>query len=189
MAEVNKNQIILDMCMTHRHDFGLDAKESESTFPSSGMTEQQRAALHRDMEQLYEHHFEKVINAQAARIAELERECERLRKDVDKRIKQGQDNHEMLNNVLRENAELRGELILLRSSEAHELGKLRSELKVCRKDAERYRWVRERAWYVDRAAYVYEIDHVKVSGFKESAAYDADDVEAAIDAAMKEGGV
>lgn len=75
---------------------------------------------------------------EAAR-AELERECERLRKEVDKRIKQGQDNHEMLNGVLRQNAELRGELSVLRSNEAHELGKVRAELDACRKDAERLR--------------------------------------------------
>lgn len=45
-----------------------------------------------------------------AACAELERECERLRKDVDKRIEQGRNSHEMLNAVLRENAELRAQL-------------------------------------------------------------------------------
>lgn len=120
--------------------------------------------------------------AQAARIAELERECERLRKEVDKRIKQGQDNHEMLNGALRQNAELRGELSVLRSSEAHELSKLRAELESCRKDAERYRWLTED--HDDRAkreARREICERLPVMSY--SAASDA------IDAAMQEGGV
>lgn len=56
-----------------------------------------------------------------------------------------------------------------------------------KRDAERYRWVKQRAWYVDRAAEVYEIDHIKVAGFKEAVPVDDDDVEAAIDRAMAEG--
>lgn len=55
-----------------------------------------------------------------------------------------------------------------------------------KRDAERYRWVKQRAWYVDRAAEVYEIDHVRVAGFKEAVPVDDDDVQAAIDAAMSE---
>ncbi len=55
-----------------------------------------------------------------------------------------------------------------------------------KRDADRYRWVKQRAWYVDRAAEVYEIDHIKVAGLKEDAPVDDDDVEAAIDKAMAE---
>lgn len=99
-----------------------------------------------------------------ANIAELKRECEKLREDHDKEWRRSETN-------------------------AQNCVALSAELEACRKDAERYRWIRERAWYVDRAAYVYEIDHVRVAGFKEAVAYDADDVEAAIDAAMHEGGV
>lgn len=84
-------------------------------------------------------------DAQSARIAKLERECERLRKEVDKRIDQGRNSHEMLNGVLRQNAELRGELSVIRSSEAHELGKVRAELEACRKDAERANYWKQRA--------------------------------------------
>lgn len=55
-----------------------------------------------------------------------------------------------------------------------------------KRDAERYRWLKQRAWYVDRAAEVYEIDHVRVAGFKEAVPVDDDDVQAAIDVAMSE---
>lgn len=64
-----------------------------------------------------------------------------------------------------------------------------AELAELRRDAERYRWVKQRAWYVDRAACVYEIDHIKVAGFTEAVPVDDDDVEAAIDKAMADEGL
>ena len=102
--------------------------------------------------------------AQASRIAELEAACKKAEQVINRECQAAAAYH------------------------MQAIG-LSFELEACRKDAMRYRWIRERAWYVDRAAYVYEIDHVRVAGFKEAVAYDADDVEAAIDAAMQEGGV
>lgn len=60
-----------------------------------------------------------------------------------------------------------------------------------RQDAERYRFVRELAWYVDQAAYIYDIGNTRSPWPGERAPVDADDAEAAVDAAMaqqQEGG-
>ncbi|MFD2073842.1 hypothetical protein ACFSKY_22565, partial [Azotobacter chroococcum] len=57
-----------------------------------------------------------------------------------------------------------------------------------RADARRYRFVRELAWYVDQAAYVYDIGNSRSPWPSERAPVDADDAEAAIDAAMGKGG-
>lgn len=119
MGDINKNQIILDMCMTHRHDFGLDAKDSGFGLPSAGMTDQQRDSLRREMEQLYEHHFESVIAAQAARIAELEAACKRAEQVINRECQAAAAHH------MRATA-------------------LSFELEACRKDAERYRWLCEK---------------------------------------------
>lgn len=42
------------MCLTVRHDFGLDRSEGSL---SCGMTEKEREFLHKDMSQLYDHHI------------------------------------------------------------------------------------------------------------------------------------
>ncbi|WP_311061463.1 hypothetical protein [Pseudomonas aeruginosa] len=60
-----------------------------------------------------------------------------------------------------------------------------AELAELKRDAARYRWVKQRAWYVDRAAEVYELDRVRGSAFREPIPVDDDDVESAIDAAMQ----
>lgn len=120
--------------------------------------------------------------AQAARIAELERECERLRKEVDKRIDQGRNSHEMLNNVLRENAELR---------EAHDKEWRRSEtnaqnviamaaeLEACRKDAAYWRYMRDSCQPLDSDVFSAINEWLWGSG-------DIAEVAFTIDAAMQE---
>ncbi|EPZ0439145.1 TPA: hypothetical protein NIC13_005461 [Pseudomonas aeruginosa] len=60
-----------------------------------------------------------------------------------------------------------------------------ADLAELQRDAARYRWVKQRAWYVDRAAEVYELDRVRGSAFREAVPVDDDDVESAIDAAMQ----
>lgn len=69
-----------------------------------------------------------------------------------------------------------------------ERDQLRAEVEALRKDAKRYRFVRELAWYVDQAAYVYEIGNSRSPWTSERAPVDADDIEMAIDAAMGKGG-
>ena len=67
----DKDQIINSMCLTWRHDFGLDKRHD--AFGYSGMTPDERDALRRRMAQLFEHH-----------IAPLIAENERLREEHDK---------------------------------------------------------------------------------------------------------
>jgi len=50
------------------------------------------------------------------------------------------------------------------------------------RDAARYRWLRERAWYVDAATYALELRERWRSG--DEPPTDSDDVEGALDAAM-----
>lgn len=68
-----------------------------------------------------------------------------------------------------------------------ELRRLRAENAELAKDAGRYRFVRELAWYVDRASYIYQLGNHAPSNTPWSdlrVSVDADDVEAAIDSAM-----
>jgi hypothetical protein len=52
----SREDIINSMCITSRHDYGLDRSPDETVgYPfSSGMTEVERAALRADMEQLFD---------------------------------------------------------------------------------------------------------------------------------------
>jgi hypothetical protein len=56
----SKEQIIHDMCMTYRHDYGL---RKETTDPSwtAGMTEQDAKMLYKTMEQIYNNDIAPVI--------------------------------------------------------------------------------------------------------------------------------
>ncbi|MDU9398102.1 hypothetical protein [Pseudomonas sp. zfem003] len=146
MGDINKNQIILDMCMTHRHDFGLDAKDSGFGLPSAGMTDQQRESLRRDMEQLYEHHFESVIAAQVARIAELEREIEHfksanksLSEEVVTRRNSAVEARRAASDLMAANMGLWAEA----EDTKAERDTLRAELEACRKDAGLFRRLRD----------------------------------------------
>lgn len=64
-----KEQIISDMCLTLRHDFGLPKEKDPGgySFPYlSGMTEEERNLLWKDMEKIYRHviapHLGEVYN-------------------------------------------------------------------------------------------------------------------------------
>lgn len=52
---MNKNEIIHDMCMTYRHDYGLKKSPNDPPWVA-GMTDEERLGLYKTMEQLYEHH-------------------------------------------------------------------------------------------------------------------------------------
>ncbi len=58
----SKEQVIIDMCYTWRHDYGLHKTQSNSFMDiiSSGMTEEERKFLYSQMAQLYEHHIESI---------------------------------------------------------------------------------------------------------------------------------
>jgi hypothetical protein len=57
----------MDMCYTMRHDYGLNLHPDDS-FIGSGMAEDERRALYRQMSQLYDHHIQPLVD----KIEELE---------------------------------------------------------------------------------------------------------------------
>lgn len=56
----NKEEVIYDMCMTYRHDYGLDKLPTDPPWVA-GMTKEEREGLYRTMEQLYEHHIAPIM--------------------------------------------------------------------------------------------------------------------------------
>lgn len=60
----SKHKIVTDMCFTMRHDYGLDRCEDEGSvaFSMCGMTDSDRLALYRQMEQLYDHHIQPLVD-------------------------------------------------------------------------------------------------------------------------------
>lgn len=57
----NKEEIIHDMCMTYRHDYGLRKPEGDPSW-TSGMTEQDAKMLYKTMEQIYTNNIEPIID-------------------------------------------------------------------------------------------------------------------------------
>jgi hypothetical protein len=58
---MNKEQIIHDMCMSYRHDYGLRKEPNEPSW-TSGMTEEDAKMLYKTMEQIYTHNVEPLLN-------------------------------------------------------------------------------------------------------------------------------
>lgn len=58
---MNKNEIIYNMCMTYRHDYGLEKAEDAPSY-LSGMTITERKALWTSMEQVYNNCIEPILN-------------------------------------------------------------------------------------------------------------------------------
>jgi len=56
----NKEEIIHDMCMTYRHDYGLRKTDTEPPW-TSGMTEQDAKMLYKVMEQIYNNNIEPML--------------------------------------------------------------------------------------------------------------------------------
>ena len=55
---MDREQLITDMCLTFRHDYGLVISEDERMYSlSSGMTELERQGLFTTMSQVFDHHF------------------------------------------------------------------------------------------------------------------------------------
>jgi hypothetical protein len=57
----DKEQIIHDMCMTYRHDYGLRKFDGEPNW-TAGMTEQDAKMLYKTMEQIYTNNIEPIID-------------------------------------------------------------------------------------------------------------------------------
>ena len=58
---MTKHDIITDMCMTYRHDYGLTKRPEDPSWVA-GMTDEERLGLYKTMEQLYEHHIAPMQN-------------------------------------------------------------------------------------------------------------------------------
>ena len=64
----SKEEIIHDMCMTYRHDYGLRKKSTDPSWVS-GMTEEDAKMLYKTMEQIYNNdikplmeHYNKLLS-------------------------------------------------------------------------------------------------------------------------------
>lgn len=193
MSEENerRERIINNMCMTLRHDYGMDKPEG-SDFDSeisSGMTKYDRAVLHMEMSAIFDHHIapilselrdfqagakaeadagdearaevrrltQIIIHSEAGRIgANLKRVMDQ--KQIDELVALGiqQDKDEIArlmaeNERWRRNYEHLIEQHMPRTGHGCEEGwsrvvearELQSENAELRRDAERYRWLRE----------------------------------------------
>jgi hypothetical protein len=56
----SKEEIINDMCMTYRHDYGLRKDPSEPPW-TAGMTEEDAKMLYKTMEQIYTNDIEPLL--------------------------------------------------------------------------------------------------------------------------------
>ena len=57
---MTKEEIIYNMCMTYRHDYGLRKEQGDPSW-TSGMTEQDAIMLYKTMEQIYNHNIEPLL--------------------------------------------------------------------------------------------------------------------------------
>lgn len=57
----NKEEIIHDMCMTYRHDYGLRKAPGDPPW-TAGMYEQDAKMLYKTMEQIYNNNIEPIID-------------------------------------------------------------------------------------------------------------------------------
>lgn len=55
-----REEIINDMCMTYRHDYGLDKLPGDPPW-TAGMTPEERKGLYATMSQIYEHNIEPLL--------------------------------------------------------------------------------------------------------------------------------
>ena len=59
---MNREQIINNMCLTFRHDYGLRISEDDRMYTlMSGMTEMEAQALFNDMAQIFDHDIAPLI--------------------------------------------------------------------------------------------------------------------------------
>ena len=60
MNSRNREQIIHEMCLTYRHDYGLDRDPSDPPW-CAGMTPDERAGLYRTMAQIYDNNIAPLV--------------------------------------------------------------------------------------------------------------------------------
>jgi hypothetical protein len=85
------NPIVLAMCLTSRHDFGLERDPADIYSLTCGMTPDQRKALYRDMYQLWEFHFKPHSDKMEKELDQLVDENTKLREDNEKLLRELRD--------------------------------------------------------------------------------------------------
>ena len=60
MNETEKQKLIMDMCYTYRHDFGLNKSPDDPSWVA-GMTEVERKMLIKTMTQIFNNNIEPII--------------------------------------------------------------------------------------------------------------------------------
>jgi hypothetical protein len=108
-------------------------------------------------------------------------EIERLKAENERYRKYGCDTCDGSGHLHRADGEYFGEC---KSCGAYELEQAKREAEGLRKDAELYRFVSQLAWYVDRAAYIYNVGNQRAAWSDDRRSVDADEIEDAIVAAM-----
>ncbi|GEM_PF-2844140 len=71
---VDRDRVVESMCLTWRHDFGLDKLEGCDF--CSGMTDKEREHLRGQMGKLFDHHFAPALSAVTAERDRIENELE-----------------------------------------------------------------------------------------------------------------
>lgn len=127
---VERQRMIESMCLTWRHDFGLDAPAPGSL--ASGMTESGRQHLRGEMGKLFDHHFAPALSAVTAERDRLESML--IRTATRHFAQQWKDraDDKKLDECLSEG------IAMLEA----ERDQLRAEVEALRKDAVRWRYVR-----------------------------------------------
>lgn len=122
-------------------------------------------------------------DTQVARIAELERKLEKAEQIINREC-QAAAAYRM------QAAGLEQQVNVLRATESQDLSKLRAELEACRKDAERYRWLRGRPLDGSDPFWIQVSDDDEFGVCRWGlGGDDPDGCDQSIDAAMKEGSV
>jgi hypothetical protein len=61
---MNREQIIYNMCMTFRHDYGLEISEDDRMYTlNSGMTRSEREELFHTMAQVFDHNIAPLVDS------------------------------------------------------------------------------------------------------------------------------
>jgi DNA repair exonuclease SbcCD ATPase subunit len=187
---IDYDKMVEGMCMTYRHDFGLDKPEPTGNWYDKiacGMTDEEREALRTTMRQLIEHNVKPVIEPLQAKIQQrLATPTEAFKDKLIESLSAGMtklsaDLQEALSREAKDYNELVDELSKVQADRDHwkanhdqmvarkalleqrpdlpvdripaykemerlqsELAAVRQELEEAKRDAERYRWTRDK---------------------------------------------
>lgn len=129
---VDRDRVVESMCLTWRHDFGLDKLEGCDF--CSGMTDKEREHLRGQMGKLFDHHFAPALSAVTAELDAALAENARLIEDRAR----FPDKPDDIGNMIRAHI---GNLKIGKEQAESYARKWSAEADLLRKDAERWRYV------------------------------------------------